>query len=116
MTDMKIYHNSRCSKSRCTLDIITENKTEVTIVEYLKNPLTKYEIADLLKKLNIPAENLIRKGEADFKENYKGKTLSESEWIDAMVEFPKLIERPIVVKGDRAVIGRPPENVLSLLS
>ena len=112
---MKIYHNSRCSKSRSTLDIITENNVEVTIVEYLKNPLTKNEIADLLSKLNIPASDLIRKGETDFKENYKGKTLSESEWIDAMVKFPKLIERPIVVKGDKAVIGRPPENVLDLL-
>ncbi len=69
----------------------------------------------MLKKLNMPAIDLIRKGEADFKENYRGKTLSESEWIDAMVKFPKLMERPIVVKGDNAVIGRPPENVLTLL-
>jgi len=108
---MKIYHNSRCSKSRCTLDIITENKKEVTIVEYLKNPLTISELANLLIKLNMPAKDLIRKGEADFKENYKGKELSEAEWLDAMVKFPKLMERPIVVKGDKAVIGRPPENV-----
>ena len=108
---MIIYHNSRCSKSRCTLDIITENQEDVTIVEYLKNPLTKSEIADLLVKLNMPAKDLIRKGEADFKANYKGKELSEDEWLDAMVKFPKLIERPIVVKGDKAVIGRPPENV-----
>ena len=108
---MIIYHNSRCSKSRCTLDIITENQQEVTIVEYLKNPLTKSEIADLLVKLNMPAKDLIRKGENDFKENYKGQELTEDEWLEAIVKFPKLIERPIVVKGDRAVIGRPPENV-----
>jgi len=108
---MKIYHNSRCSKSRCTLDIITENQQDVTIVEYLKNPLTKAEIADLLVKLNMLAKDIIRKGEQEFKDNYKGKDLSEDEWLDAMVKFPKLIERPIVVKGDKAVIGRPPENV-----
>lgn len=112
---MKIYHNSRCSKSRCTLDIITEKGKDVTIVEYLKNPLSKNEIKDLLKKLGIPAVDLIRKGEADFKENYKGKDLTKDEWLDAMVKFPKLIERPIVVEGDKAVIGRPPENVLELL-
>jgi len=108
---MKIYHNTRCSKSRCTLDIITENQQDVTIVEYLKNPLTKAEIADLLVKLNMPAKDIIRKGEQEFKDNYKGKDLSEDEWLDAMVKFPKLIERPIIVKGDKAVIGRPPENV-----
>lgn len=112
---MKIYHNSRCSKSRCTLDIISEKGTDVTIVEYLKNPLTKSEIKELLVKLGMSAADLIRKGEVEFKENYKGKILSEDEWVDAMVKFPKLIERPIVVKGDKAVIGRPPEKVLELL-
>lgn len=112
---MIIYHNNRCSKSRCTLDIINEKTTKVTIVEYLKNPLSSLEIKDLLKKLDMPASGLIRKGEADFKENFIGKELTEDEWIDAMVKYPKLIERPIVVKGDKAVIGRPPEKVLELL-
>lgn len=112
---MKIYHNSRCSKSRCTLDIISEKGVDVTIIEYLKNPLTKSEIKELLVKLKMSASDLIRKGEADFKDNYKGDKLSEDQWLDAMVKFPKLIERPIVVKGDKAVIGRPPENVLELL-
>lgn len=112
---MKIYHNSRCSKSRCTLDIITEKGKDVTIIEYLKNPLTKTELKDILKKLGMPARDLIRKGEAAFKENYKGKDLTEDEWVDAMIKFPKLIERPIVVDGDKAVIGRPPESVLDLL-
>ncbi|MGV6861271.1 MAG: arsenate reductase (glutaredoxin) [Putridiphycobacter sp.] len=112
---MKIYHNPRCSKSRNTLNIINENGQEVTVVEYLKTPPSKAELKELLKKLNIPAEKLIRKGEADFKENFKGKTLSEDEWIDAMVAYPKLIERPIVVNGDKAVIGRPPENVLEII-
>ncbi len=112
---MKIYHNPRCSKSRNTLNIINENGQEVTVVEYLKTPPSKAELKELLKKLKMPAEKLIRKGEADFKENFKGKTLSEDEWIDAMVAYPKLIERPIVVNGDKAVIGRPPENVLEII-
>ncbi len=113
---MEIYHNNRCSKSRCTLDIITEKGEDVTIIEYLKTPLNKIQIKDLLTKLNMPASDLIRKGESDFKENYKGKSLSEEEWVDAMVKFPKLIERPIVVKGEKAVIGRPPERVLELMN
>ena len=112
---MKIYHNPRCSKSRNTLNIITEKGSDVTVVEYLKTPPTKEELKDLLKKLNIPAKDLIRKGEQIFKDNFKGKELSEDEWIDAMVEYPKLIERPIVVNGDKAVIGRPPEKVLEIL-
>ena len=112
---MKIYHNSRCSKSRCTLDIISKKGEDVTIIEYLKTPLTKSEIKDLLTKLEMPASKLIRKGESDFKDNYKGKELSEEQWVDAMVKFPKLIERPIVVKGDKAIIGRPPEKVLELI-
>jgi arsenate reductase len=112
---MKIYHNSRCSKSRRTLDIITEKCKDVTIIEYLKNPLSKEEIKGLLQKLGIPAAELIRKGEAEFKENYKGKNLTENEWLNAMVKYPKLIERPILVVGDKAVIGRPPEKVLELI-
>jgi len=113
---MEIYHNTRCSKSRCTLDIITEKGQDVTVVEYLKTPLTFSDIQGLLKKLNMSAKDLIRKGEADFKENFKGKDLSEDEWINAMVNYPKLIERPIVVKGDKAIIGRPPEKVLELMN
>ncbi len=112
---MKIYHNPRCSKSRNTLNIINEKEADVTIVEYLKTPPTKQELKDLLKKLNIPAKDLVRKGEQDFKDNYKGKELSEEEWIDAMIKYPKLIERPIVVNGNKAVIGRPPEKVLEIL-
>lgn len=112
---MEIYHNNRCSKSRCALDIINQEGKEVTIIEYLKNPLSKNDLTKLLKKLNIKAEDLVRKGEADFKENYKGQKLNEEEWIDAMVKFPKLIERPIVVNGEKAVIGRPPENILSII-
>jgi len=112
---MKIYHNSRCSKSRDSFNLLTEKGIEFETVEYLKTPLTKEELTDLLAKLNIPAKDLIRKGEAEFKDNFKGEELSEKQWIDAMIQFPKLIERPIVVKGDKAVIGRPIEKVIDLI-
>lgn len=112
---MKILHNNRCSKSRLGLKILEESGAEFEIVNYLENPLDGAEIKSMLKKLNLPAEAIIRKGEKDFKENYKGKSLSEAEWIDAMVKFPKLIERPIVIKDEKAVVGRPPENINSLL-
>ncbi|MGB0525714.1 MAG: arsenate reductase (glutaredoxin) [Flammeovirgaceae bacterium] len=112
---MKIYHNPRCGKSRDSVNFLTQKGITFETVAYLKTPPTKEELTDLLRKLGIPAKDLIRKGEAIFKENFKGKELSEEEWINAMVEYPKLIERPIVVKGDKAVIGRPLENVIALL-
>ncbi len=112
---MKIYHNPRCRKSRETLQIIEEAGVKVEIVKYLEDIPTAAELKDLLGKLGIPAEKLLRKGEVIFKENFKGKNLSEDEWIEVMIQNPKLIERPIVVKGDKAVLGRPPQNVESLL-
>ena len=112
---MKIYHNPRCSKSRQTLALIEEKGGKAEIVEYLKYVPTKAELKEILSMLNIPAEKLLRKGEAIFKEKYKGKDLSQDEWIEAMIENPKLIERPIVIEGNKAVLGRPPENVLELL-
>ena len=112
---MKIYHNPRCRKSRETLQIITDHKIEPEIVEYLKNVPSKTELKGVIKLLGIKAEELIRKGEPIFKENFKGKTLSEDQWIDAMLENPKLIERPIVIKGTKAIIGRPPDKVLDLI-
>lgn len=111
---MKIYHNPRCRKSRETLSLIEANGIEPEIVLYLDNPPTKKELKELLSFLNMPADKLLRKGEAIYKEHFKGKDLTESQWIDAMVEYPKLIERPIVIKGKKAVLGRPPENVLEL--
>jgi arsenate reductase len=112
---MKIWHNNRCSKSRNTLKIIEEKNADVEVVNYLETPPSKAEIKDTLVKLGMKAQEIIRKGEADYKENFKGKDLSEDQWIDAMLKYPKLIERPIVIKGEKAVIGRPPENVLELL-
>lgn len=112
---MKIYHNPRCSKSRQGLALLQEANVDLEIIEYLKNPLSKSEVEDLLKKLNIPAIELIRKNEAIWKEQFKNKNLSESELVEAMVAFPKLIERPIIEKGDEAVIGRPLEKINPLI-
>ncbi len=112
---LTIYHNPRCRKSRETLQIIEENNQKVQIVEYLKDVPSESELKELLEKLGLEAHQIIRKGEPVFKENYKGKDLTNEEWIKAMVENPKLIERPIVVKGQKAVLGRPPENVLDLI-
>lgn len=108
---LKIYHNPRCSKSRQTLQLIEEAGHTVEVVEYLKAVPTKEELKEVINLLGINPADLIRKGEADYKENFKGKSLTDDEWIEAMVVYPKLIERPIVVKGDKAIIGRPPENV-----
>ena len=112
---MKIYHNPRCSKSRQTLALIEEKGIKPVIIEYLKQTPTKQELKEVINKLGLRPEDLIRKGEADYKENFKGEKLSDDEWVDAMIKYPKLIERPIVVKGEKAIIGRPPENVLTLL-
>lgn len=112
---MKIYHNPRCRKSRETLALLREKGVEPEIVEYLKTPPDQEEVRSLLKKLGIKAEDLVRKGEPYFKEELKGRTLSEDEWIEVLTQHPKLIERPIVVSGNRAVIGRPPEKVEGLL-
>lgn len=110
-----IYHNPRCSKSRQTLGLIEEKGQEVEVKEYLKTPPSKEELKKIIELLGMKPEQLIRKGEADFKENFKGKSLSDDEWIEAMIAYPKLIERPIVIRGDKAVLGRPPENVHDLL-
>ncbi|SNT10534.1 arsenate reductase [Ekhidna lutea] len=110
-----IYHNPRCSKSRQTLGLIEEKGHDFVVKEYLKNTPTKEELTKVIGLLGIKPDQLIRKGESDFKDNFKGKELSDEEWIDAMIAYPKLIERPIVIKGDKAVLGRPPENVLTLL-
>lgn len=110
-----VYHNSRCSKSRCALDFLQEKGVEYTIVEYLKDIPTKEELKNIISKLDIQPEDLIRKGEDEYKDNFKGKKLTDDQWIDAMVKYPKLIERPIVLKGDKAVVARPAERILDLL-
>lgn len=112
---MKIYHNPRCRKSREGLAILQDAKMEPEIIDYIKNPISFNELTDILRKLDIPAIDLVRKNEAVWKENFKNKALSEKEIIEAMVSFPKLIERPIVVHEEDAVIGRPPEKIKELI-
>lgn len=113
---MKIYHNPRCSKSRQTLSLLIDNDVDPEIFEYLKTPPTAEELNEVIKMLGIKPFDLVRKGEAVYKEKYKGRELSDIAWIKAMVENPKLIERPIVIDGNQARLGRPPELVLELLN
>lgn len=110
-----IYHNSRCSKSRGACDILKEKGVDAEVIEYLKTPPTESEIVEILKKLDMKAFEIVRKGEEVFKSNFAGKEYSEAEWIKILAENPILIERPIIVKGNKAVIGRPTENILELL-
>ena len=112
---MKIYHNPRCSKSRQTLALLQEKGVEPEVVLYLDTVPTNDELKILLAKLQIRPMQLVRKGEAVWKEKFKGKELSDDEIIAAMISNPKLIERPIVVKDNKAVLGRPPENALDLI-
>jgi len=110
-----IYHNPRCSKSRATLALLKEHGVEPEIIEYLKTPPSEAELDRILSMLGKEPLELMRKGEAEFKEHIQGKTLSRAEAIALMVANPVVIERPIVVKGDRAAIGRPPESVLDVV-
>ena len=112
----KIYHNPRCSKSRQTLEILKKNSIDIEVIEYLKFPLDKNQISDLLKKLNLSARELLRRGEEIYrKENLSNKDFADEFLIDAMVKNPILIERPIVTFNNRAIIGRPPEKVLEII-
>ena len=112
---MKILHNPRCRKSREGLKILEDSGKDFTVVEYLKEPLSQEELTDILSKLDMSAIDLVRKNEKEWKDNFKGRELKEDEIVAAMADHPKLIERPIVISGDRAVVGRPPENIHELL-
>ena len=120
MSAYTIYHNPRCSKSRQTLQLLQENGVEPEVVLYLESPPDRKTLQSLLQALDIPARQLLRKGEDEYKAlGLADNSLSEAALLDAMLQAPKLIERPIVIKasraGARAVLGRPPENVLALL-
>jgi len=117
MTDkVTIYHNPRCSKSRQTMELLHSNSVEPEVVEYLKTPADYETLDNLLKMLNIEPRQLMRKGEAEYKENnLADDSLTRQQLIEAMVKFPKLMERPVVVKDGKAAIGRPPETVLEIL-
>ena len=115
MGALTIYHNPKCSKSREALALLDARGVAPRIVRYLESPPTAAELAAIVRKLGIRPEQLVRRGEDVFKAKYAGRELTDDEWIEAMVRDPILIERPIVVKGTRAVIGRPPERVSALL-
>ena len=112
---IKIYHNSRCRKSREGLELLKESKREFKIIEYLKETPSFDELKSIINLLGITPLELIRKNESIWKKNYKGKELTNDEVIRAMTEHPKLIERPIVINKEKAVIGRPPENIEYIL-
>jgi arsenate reductase len=112
---MKIYHNPRCTKSRQTLQLIESAGKEVEIVEYLTDTPSRSELKKIIALLGITPEQLLRKNEDVYKEKFKGKTFTDDEWIQIMIENPKLIERPIVIQGDKAVLCRLPEKVKMLL-
>ena len=116
MSEYTIYHNPRCSKSRQTLELLKEKGIEPAVVLYLEETPSAPELAELSEKLGMSVREMLRTGEDAYKEhNLKDETLSDEALLDAMAAFPKLIQRPIVVKGERAVMGRPPENVLELI-
>jgi|SRR5690606_7994676 arsenate reductase len=112
---IKIYHNNRCSKSRSGLEVLEKSGKPFEIVKYLENVPTEKELKDILKLLGMKPLDLVRKNESIWKELYKDKDLSDSEIVKAMVEHPKLIERPIVINGNKAVIGRPAETILDII-
>ena len=112
---IKIYHNPRCSKSRLGLALLEESGKEFEIIKYLEDELSSKTLTSIISKLGIKPIDLVRKNEAIWKSDYKNKTLTDQELIEAMVKHPKLIERPIVINGDKAVIGRPTEAILEII-
>jgi arsenate reductase len=117
MTDLTLYHNPRCSKSRGALELLQARGLAPTIVRYLETPLDAAQLQSLLGKLGISARQLLRTGEDEYKTlDLADSSLSEAQLIAAMAAHPKLIERPILQVGDKAIIGRPPEKVLEILA
>lgn len=112
---IQIYHNSRCSKSREGLQILEESGKDFEVIEYMKEKVSVDELKNLIGKLKIQPIDLVRKNESIWKENFKGKELSDQEILEAMAEFPNLIERPIVIHNGKAVIGRPPSLINDIL-
>ncbi len=110
-----IYHNPRCSKSREGLELVKGSGEEYKVREYLKEPVSEEELSSLLEQLGMAPIELVRTEEKIWKENYKGKDLSDDELIRVMTEHPKLIQRPIVVKDQTAVVGRPPSKITELI-
>jgi arsenate reductase len=112
---IKIYHNPRCTKSRQGLAILENTGKDFEVVKYLDTIIAEKELTEIIQLLNIAPIDLVRKNEKIWKENYKGKELSDKEIILSMLQNPKLIERPIVINKNKAVIGRPSENILTII-
>ena len=110
-----IYHNPRWGKSRDSVRILEENNVDFTVVEYLKSPLNKEDISTILSMLKIPATELIRKTEKEYKENNISSIKEDRKLIEMIIKFPKLMQRPIIISGKKAVIGRPPEKILEII-
>jgi arsenate reductase len=116
MSELFIYHNPRCSKSRQTLALLEEQGVKPEVIEYLKTPPSVASLREIIGQLGISARQLLRKGEAEYKDlNLADESLSEQQLIQAMCEYPKLMERPIVTYNGKSKIGRPPESVLEIL-
>ncbi len=112
---IQILHNPRCTKSREGLQFLQSEGLQPEEILYMDHPLSAEEIKTILKKLGIPAIDWVRKNEAIFKEEYKGKDLTDDQWVEAMAKHPKLMERPVIINGSIAVIGRPAENIRKVL-
>jgi len=115
MTKVQIIHKPACSTSRGALQILEENGIESEVILYLTNKLTLKKLESIIKKLGIPPAELIRKKEALYQEQFAGKTLTDAEWIQVMVDHPTLIERPVIIKGSKAIIARPLEKIYPFL-
>tara|TARA_B100000809_G_scaffold49621_1_gene44580 strand:- start:3480 stop:3836 length:357 start_codon:yes stop_codon:yes gene_type:complete len=113
---IKIYHNPRCTKSRQAIAVLEDAKVDFEVIKYLEDPLNKEELEGIISLLNITPIQLVRKTEAVWKELFKDKELSHLQVISAMVEYPKLIERPIIINGKNAIIGRPTAKISKILS
>lgn len=112
----KIYHNTKCQKSRKGLQYLKDHNAEFEIIDYLRaQPFSEISLKDLLQKLNIKPFELIRIQDSEYKQNYKGKNLTDDQWLHILVQNPKLIRRPIIVKGNKAIIGDMVENIDRLL-
>ena len=111
---IEIFHNNRCSKSRCALQYLKDSKIEFKIVHYLQDLPSVEELNILIKKLGLKPIDLVRKNESIYKEQFKNGSYSDEEWLQILHEFPILIELPIVIQGNKAIIARPPELVKSL--
>jgi len=113
---IKVYHNPRCSKSRQTMELLSAKGAQPEVIEYLKTPPSKKDLTEILSMLGLQPRQLMRTHEAEYKDNnLADESLSQEQLIEAMIQFPKLIERPIVVCNGKAAIGRPPETILEIL-